>query len=117
MLAVRPNPASGQNPVYAALIGTDFDDETAPKALMGIFVLDPITLTWSLLGAPGVRPAPPTNADYTGGLGTLSFAGTTITRSDGDWREDGFAIGQRIAISNARRAANNGTYDIVGVSV
>ncbi|MCU1348896.1 MAG: hypothetical protein JWO56_1926, partial [Acidobacteria bacterium] len=121
-LAVGQNPRPSffdPNPVYAALIA---------QGLMGVFVATPIDTgatpadwtqsAWALLGPGGAVAPAPASASLNSHATTASvtFTATTITRTTGDWRTDGFAVGQAITISGATVLANNGSWRIASVT-
>ena len=116
VLSVQPSAGSLVNSVYAALL-------SAPGGvqLMGVFVSTPTADagnpngTWALVGG---TVAPPRSAAYKAAAPgeTLGFAGSVISRTGGDWRTDGFAVGQQITITLATNAADNGTYIVTAVA-
>ncbi len=119
VLAVQQTASSAVNSVYAALLSSSLSQPATGVLLMGIFVSTPTGSagnpngTWALVGG---TEAPPRSATYTPAGGTIGFDGSTITRSAGDWRTDGFAVGQQITISKATDAANNGVFLVTAVS-
>ncbi len=116
VLAVSQTTGSLVNSVYAALL-------SAPGGggLMGVFVSTPAAGggangTWTLLG--GAAAAPPASATYAKATNgeTVDFGATgVITRSGGDFRTDGFAVGQIITVAGAADAANNGPWELSAV--
>jgi hypothetical protein len=116
VLAVRQDPGSPTNPVYAALAATTGDDW-----LMGVFRSIDQGATWNLLG-PGSAPPPASKAS----LATVSLirtnlqitAANTITRPSGNFVKDGFVAGQILTIagSTAMPTDNNGTYHVAAVT-
>ena len=117
VLAVAPNAGSTTNPVYAALLG-------GSTWLMGVFVSTPNLVgngqsDWALLGTAGVVAPPPASAALKAGYGTVTFGdggNTIISRVTGDWRADGFTVGQSVTVEGAADARNNGTWTIVSVT-
>ena len=121
-LAVQQNAAAtdlAPNTVYVALIG---------GSLMGVFYSTPTATgataaawtqsAWALVGpADALAPAPATaSLNKKATTASVTFAATTITRADGDWRTDGFSVGQAITITGATAPANNGSWRIAGVT-
>jgi len=123
-LAIGQSTTGNGNPIYAALIGGG--------QLMGVFTSTPTGPAastndktqwtqgaWSLVGNAAVAPAP-VNAvinrgNFASGAAattqvTLASVGatTTITRTTGDWRADGFTPGQDVTLAtlNAAGGAN-----------
>ena len=71
-------------------------------------------------GARGRGPPLDTQVDFSGRTPitcvTVGLGCASISRTNGDWRADGFAVGQTITISNAKRAENNGTFTITEIT-
>ena len=134
-LAVQQNAAAtdlAPNAVYVALIG---------GAFMGVFSSTPTATgataaswtqsAWALVGPADAIAATPISASLNKAFG-LNIAGVpqetdvvisgctigcvisdaTITRTRGDWRADGFAVGQVITITGALKDQNNGSFKI-----
>jgi len=121
-LAIQQNVAAtdlAPNTVYAAIIAS---------ALMGIFYSTPILTgataadwtqsAWALLGpVDAVAPAPVSGTlNKYATTASVTFAGATITRTTGDWRTDGFALGQAVTVAGATVPANNGSWRIADVT-
>ncbi|MHB1241813.1 MAG: choice-of-anchor D domain-containing protein, partial [Gaiellaceae bacterium] len=138
--------AGDPNPVYVSLLSGDPKKhlmgifQSTPTAT-GAAPADWTQGLWTLVGLLGpagmVAPAPPsaalnyshskgktataeTSIVFTAGTGTLATCTTAncpkLTRTVGDWRADGFAVGQTVTISGSTVAGNNGTGVVVAVT-
>ena len=107
--------ASTSNTVYAAL--------TDDSNLLGIFQSTQAAIgppgPWTLVGRAGVTAPPTSAAEMSAGTQVTYTAGAaTLTRpaAASTWITDGFAVGQRIRITGAANAADNGDFDVTAVT-
>ena len=83
-----------------------FSSNVASK---GISILSPGNSLYTTIGASGGKNA--------AGYGSLSTtAGSTITRTVGDWTKDGYVAGALVTTSGFTTAANNGIFHITAAT-